>query len=138
MIITEILLDTHILLWLINDDSKLQDSHRRIINSVCDNDGTLFISIISIWEVALLVSKGRLKLGLSIEEFIKIISSNSYFKILPIDIEIVIKSCNLGDSFHSDPADRFIVATSIITSRPLLTKDSKILAFNIDGFVACV
>lgn len=121
-----ILLDTHIWIWWMDDNPRLSQSHRQIIQSR-QNDG-LGVSIYSCWEVAKLVEYDRLELKISIEEWIEIALSHPDVRLFDLTIPIIIKSTKLV-RFHKDPADQIIVATSIISEIPLLTADEKIIAY---------
>jgi PIN domain nuclease of toxin-antitoxin system len=121
-----ILLDTHILIWWIDDSPRLSQSHRQIIQSRQD-DG-LGISIYSCWEIAMLVEYGKLELKFSIEDWLEIALSHPNLRTIDLTIPIIVKSTQLP-GFHKDPADQIIVATSIISGIPLLTADAKIIAY---------
>ncbi len=131
----DIMIDTHVLLWLVNGNTKLRESDRDIIDGVQKSGGKILISIISIWEIALLTSKNRIELGEPIEKWMQNVLLVSEFRIVNIDVRIACKSSYLDGDFHGDPADRIIVATSIILNIPLLTYDSKMLNYTAAGFV---
>jgi len=82
----------------------------------------------SIWELAKLVEKKKIKISISIDEWIDKALAYPGLKILNLSKEIITKSISLP-GFHNDPADQLIVATSIIYDIPLLTKDKKKLEF---------
>lgn len=121
-----ILLDTHILIWWIDDSPRLSQRHRQIIQEQQDNG--LYISIYSCWEIAKLVEYGKLELKFSIEDWLEIALSHPNLQSLDLTVPIIIKSTQLS-GFHKDPADQIIVATSIILGIPLLTADEKIIAY---------
>ncbi|WP_373546170.1 type II toxin-antitoxin system VapC family toxin [Chamaesiphon sp.] len=121
-----ILLDTHILIWWIDNSPRLTQRHRQIIQERQD-DG-LCISIYSCWEIAKLVEYGKLELKFSIEDWLEIALSHPNLRSIYLTIPTIIKSTQLP-GFHKDPADQIIVATSIILAIPLLTADEKIIAY---------
>ncbi len=121
-----ILLDTHIFIWCIDNSPRLSQRNRQIIQERQD-DG-LAISIYSCWEIAKLVEYGKLELKFSIEDWLEIALSHPNLQLIDLSIPIIIKSTQLP-SFHKDPADQIIVATSIILGIPLLTADEKIIAY---------
>jgi PIN domain nuclease of toxin-antitoxin system len=121
-----ILLDTHIFIWWIDDNPRLSQRHRQIIQARQDEE--LAISIYSCWEIAKLVEYGKLELKFSIEDWLEIALSHPNLRSLDLTIPIIIKSTKLP-GFHKDPADQIIVATSIISGIPLLTADEKIIAY---------
>ena len=119
-----IILDTHVWLWWTHESSKL--SHKA--TSAIENASIIGIPAISCWEIAMLVSKKRITLNTDVQIWINLALQRDKVKLLPLSPEIAVLSTQLSDNFHGDPADRLIVATSIITKSPLLTKDAKIQA----------
>lgn len=122
-----ILPDTHIWIWLVNKSGDLLTKHHEIINQSIDSG--IFISVISVWEVAKLVEYKRLKLIIPVEEWIDIALHYPGLQKVELSTEIIIQSTRLKGDFHKDPADQIIVATSNITEVPLLTADDKILTY---------
>jgi PIN domain nuclease of toxin-antitoxin system len=121
-----ILLDTHILIWWIDNSPRLTQRHRQIIHE--QQDDGLGISIYSCWEIAKLVEYGKLELKFPIEDWLEIALSHPDLQLIDLTIPIIIKSTQLP-GFHKDPADQIIVATSMILGIPLLTADEKIIAY---------
>lgn len=121
-----IVLDTHVLIWWINDKSKLSLSASRTINAELRKEGSLLISSISAWEMALLVEKGRLTLTMDLDEWLRTIEAIEGVTFVPVNNELAIQSVRLPGGFHADPADRIITALARLHSAPLITSDSKI------------
>lgn len=88
-------------------------------------DGTLAVSAISVWETAMLVKKGRLKLGFSVEQLVRRCRTLPFLRFVAVDPSIAIASVELGP-LHDDPADRLIVATALHLGAVLVTKDQRI------------
>lgn len=122
-----IVLDTHIWIWLINQDSKLPN----YIKTKIDNSEYLGLSQISCWEVSMLVSKKRLDLQIDINIWMKLATKYSKIKLLELSPEISILSNNLSPTFHQDPADRIITATALKLNLPLATLDKNIINSNL-------
>jgi len=122
-----ILLDTHIWVWLTCQTPQMTPRLQQLIQQ--HEDDGLAVSVISCWEVAKLVQKGRLKLHLPITDWIAAAVQRPNIQLVSLTTEIAIEACNLPQPFHRDPADELIVATSRILKLPLLTADSKILAY---------
>ncbi|MEJ0077150.1 MAG: type II toxin-antitoxin system VapC family toxin [Alphaproteobacteria bacterium] len=119
-----ILLDTHAAIWLITEDKSLGAKSRLIIQSALA-ERTLFVSAITFWEIALLVSKGRLQaLRDPADQRTRILESG--IQELPLTGNIAILAVELRD-LHGDPADRFIAATAIIHGATLMTADADLL-----------
>ena len=93
------------------------------------NASVIFISCISAWEVALLAAKKRLRLTLEVPEWIAKSERLPFFHFLPVDNSVAVKSVNLPQPLHSDPADRIIIATAITIAAPVVTKDEKLLNY---------
>jgi PIN domain nuclease of toxin-antitoxin system len=121
------LLDTHVWIWSIHNDSCLSASHRSILSNV--NADEVFVSAISCWEVSKLVSLGRLNLNKPIEEWFKAALEESGIRVAPLTPEIALESNQLPKPFHRDPADTIIVATARKLGLKLLTNDKRILEY---------
>lgn len=121
-----ILLDTHIWVWWVQNDSRLTKQQRQWLQDY--ESDSLGVSIISCWEVAKLVEKKRLILPLAIDKWLEVALAYPGVQLLNLSLPIVIDSTQLG-SFHSDPFDQMIVATARFYNCPLLTADAKILNY---------
>ena len=127
-----ILLDTHALLWWALDPGKLSSAAAASLASMERRGG--FASAISIWELGVKVQRGKLELGLPIDEFAQRIDKSGIVELLPVTTATWLRSLDLPWD-HRDPADRVIVATAILQDVPLLTADAEIHRF--DG-ISCV
>jgi len=122
-----IILDTHIWVWWVHDETKLSVEQVKILK---DNElNGLGVSIISCWEVAKLVEYKRLTIPCSIEDWFDQALSYPGIHLLNLSTAIIIESTQLPGNFHKDPADQLIVATSRIYDYTLLTNDSKIINY---------
>ncbi|MDL1981136.1 MAG: type II toxin-antitoxin system VapC family toxin [Deltaproteobacteria bacterium] len=123
-----IVLDTHAWVWFVSNPELLsKKAERTIERAVVDKN--VFISSISAWEVALLTSKKRLLLSMEVADWIKKSEMLPFVNFIPVDNSIAVKSVNLPQPFHSDPADRIIIATAISLGASLITKDERILKY---------
>lgn len=120
-----IVLDTHVWLWWISNPELLSSTARKTLDHAMA-DGESCISSISAWEVAILVKKGRLDLTMSAEDWIARSEALPFLRFVPVDNRIALKSANLPGQPHDDPADRIIIATTIMLGGTLVTKDDKI------------
>lgn len=118
------ILDTHTLLWLDRNDPTLGPNARLRIEAAW-RTGTVAVSAISFWEVAMLAERGRILLPMPAERWRADWLQAGLVEI-PLDGRIALLSCQLTH-LHRDPADRFIVATAITRNVPLMTADQKIL-----------
>ncbi len=87
------------------------------------------VSIISCWEISMLVAKNRLDLGAPAGIWFEKVIAQSGIKILNLTPEITADAYTLPGTFHDDPADRMIVATARSLDCLLLTDDKKILKY---------
>ena len=122
-----ILLDTHVWFWSITEPDRLSKSAYSLIKRTPVDERA--IASISIWEFAMMVSKGRIQMKMSPEQWLDHATEKTGIQILELTPKVAIESCQLPGSFHADPADRIIVATARINGATLITKDKKILAY---------
>ena len=120
-----ILLDTHAWIWFLSNPEKLSASAIEKIDSAVKKQ-QIFVSTISVWEMAMLVNKGRLTLSMHVEEWIHIAEKLPFLHFVHIDNNIALQSVNLPGKFHNDPADRIIIATAIYLKAPVISKDRRI------------
>jgi PIN domain nuclease of toxin-antitoxin system len=90
--------------------------------------GVAIVSAISVWEAAMLASKGRLDMQPDVDRWMSA-NLRSPVRLEPLHPEISLESCRLED-FHGDPADRLIVASAIVLGAPLITADRQIIGWN--------
>jgi PIN domain nuclease of toxin-antitoxin system len=123
-----IVLDTHIWIWWVNGDEQLTQEYYQYIQE--QESQTLGVSAISCWEVAKLVERSRLKLSISVNEWLDQALAYPNVCLLELTPRICVESTQLPGSFHRDPADQIIVATTRVYDCPLVTMDSKILSYS--------
>lgn len=124
-----ITLDTHALIWWISNPEKLSKKASRRIDKEVKEKGKILVSSISIWEIYMLVKKGRLKLTMDTDSWLEKIEQINLLQFVPVDNKIAAKSVNLPDFSNPDPADRMIIATALQNGSPLITSDKKILNY---------
>lgn len=122
-----ILLDTHIIIWLLNADKKLKKNSISVINENAKNN-SLFISSISLWEVGMLVKKDKITINTSFQDYIESITKLKGVRIIDINYKIASQSTELD--CHQDPADRFLISTAINNNLSLLTSDQNIIKYS--------
>jgi PIN domain nuclease of toxin-antitoxin system len=131
------LLDTHSWIWLVGDDPQLNKVARREILKSASAD-SLFLSPISLWEVALKSSRGRLELSLPLRTWIQRAVNLTGVHLAPITTEIACACAELPPDFHGDPADRIIAATARSEGLTLVTHDDRLLALARRGYFKAV
>ncbi|MEP6927922.1 MAG: type II toxin-antitoxin system VapC family toxin [Ginsengibacter sp.] len=120
------LLDTHTLIWFINGDKELSTKARNAIES---ESAINFVSIASLWEMAIKISLGRLNLLTSFEQIGQQIINNN-FQILPITFQETLILSSLP-FYHRDPFDRMIISQSIINNLLIISKDKLFGEYNV-------
>ena len=100
--------------------------------------GTLRIAAISLWEIALLASLGRIVLGKSVGLWLEEALADPGPAIDPLSRQIAIESYALPDAFHRDPADRLIVAAARVANATLMTRDRRILDYAARGHLTAI
>lgn len=114
------LLDTHTIIWFINGDSELSKKARNLIER---DSVTNFVSVASLWEIAIKVSLGKLELNGPFSE-IKIQLDQNGFQVLPITWEDTLLIASLP-FHHRDPFDRILIAQSINNKLNIITRDEQ-------------
>lgn len=131
---SEVLLDTHVLIWLLTGDRTLSPAAVTVIEQAA-REGTVFVSAITPWEIAMLVAKGRLTLARDVQEWVEEALHQPGVALAPLDPAIAVASTRLPGTIHGDPADRLIVATARHLDAPLITSDERLLAYGAAGHV---
>ena len=119
-----VVLDTSALLFWTLDRPRLSEA---AATAIADADRVL-VSAISIWEIGIKVSKGKLSIPISVREYAQQLQLVDRVELVPVDAETWLTNLELQWD-HRDPADRSIVATAQLLSCPLVTSDTTIRAF---------
>lgn len=124
-----ILLDTHVWLWLLNGEEKLINSQCLSYIEKSVKYSNIRVSVISVWEVGMLESKGRIKFPIDCLDWVNNALNAPGISMVPITPEIAIESSRLPGKFHGDPADRIIVATVRKLGATLISHDRNIISY---------
>jgi PIN domain nuclease of toxin-antitoxin system len=127
--VTDLLLDTHILLWLDNGDRRLSEPSRRAIERARGEGGRIFFSAVSVWEIAMLVEKGAIELAVPVKRWVERVLDQSGVEAVPLGHAAASRAYTLHHLEHRDPADRLLIATAIGLECPLVTYDDRIRRF---------
>ena len=119
-------LDTHAWIWYAVKSDKLSKRAR----VACNKAEMLLVSAISTWEVAMLVSKGRLGFDRDVERWIGEALSLPRVRLEPLTPRIAVRSTRLPGELNGDPADRIIIATALEHGVPVVTKDKQLRAYD--------
>ena len=112
------LLDTHIFLWLIQGDPQLSD---RVKSIIADDASQLNFSVVSIWEIAIKLNIGKLKIEHSIEDIYQLLAQLK-IEVLPIERLDLDRYLTLP-LHHRDPFDRLIISQAIDRELILISAD---------------
>ena len=121
-----ILLDAHALLWFVNEDAHLSREAREAVEG---DHNSVFVSLVTVWEIAIKVGLGKLKLGLRLEGELDRFLIDNGFMLLPIEYAHVARVAGLP-RHHGDPFDRLLVSQSLIENMPVVSNDP---AFDASG-----
>lgn len=129
------MLDTHVWIWLMEGtDGALAAAAINQIEAAAA-ESRLVVAAISVWELAMLETKGRITLSRSIEEWTKAALTGPGIQLVDLSPEIALESTRLPGTPHGDPADRMIMATARAIGGTVVTCDSHILLYGSAGHV---
>lgn len=133
-----LLLDTHIWIWAL--EGATSELSRRALKALerAAAAGRVRVAAISVWEVAMLEARGRLRLSLAIDEWVARALAAPGSRRVELTPEIAIDSARLPDDAPGDPVDRILVATARRTGAALMTRDRDILSYAAAGHLAAV
>ena len=125
-----LLLDTHCWIWA--QLGLTQRLSRAAISAIRDaeSQGALLVSVISIWEVAMLEKRGRVALPRNIRSWAEEALRQPGVSIAPLTPEIAIESVHLPGNLHADFADRILIASARVLGATLLTKDERLIQYS--------
>jgi len=124
-----IALDTHALVWWVSAPARIPARARRLIDGAVDSGSPIAVSSICIWEVAMLVERGRLELRVPVDAWIASVEAVPFLQFIPVDNRIAFRAVGLEGFTHRDPADRMILATALGLGATLVTADTRLHAF---------
>ncbi len=120
------LLDTHILLWFLENDSSLPEIMRE---AIATPKNLVFVSSVSAWEISIKQSVGKLIAPNNLEEALRF----SRFEVLPVTLEHGIKVADLP-MYHKDPFDRMLIAQALVEGLMIVTVDTKFKLYDVSLF----
>ena len=121
-----ILLDTHAAIWFFECDERLSKSAIKVIFNL---DNIIYVSVASLWEVAIKLSLSKLTFDDGFDGFLDAIHKNE-FALLGIEPKHIRASMNLPH-VHHDPFDRILIAQTIIEDMAIMTADANILKYEL-------
>ncbi len=134
---TQLLLDTHVLIWLLLDTERISEFVYQQIQIAAD-ENRIVISAITPWEVALLVSKKKITLQEDVQLWIDKALALPGIRLYPLTPAIAVASTRLPWEMHPDPADRILAATALHLKATLVTADETLLRYAAAGHLQCL
>lgn len=119
-----ILLDTHVVVWLASNDSRISRPALAAIAEARQGRRGLAISDFTLFELSLLFRKKRFELAVTPEAFLSEVERR--FIVFPVTANIALQAFDLPPNYPNDPVDRIIGATALIEDIPLVTADREI------------
>jgi PIN domain nuclease of toxin-antitoxin system len=119
-----ILLDTNVVLWVAFDADRLSKKAKQTIEEARRTGRGLAISDMTLLELAMLASKGSIRLNVSAESFLSQVETS--FSVLPMSAQICACAFALPPKYFKDPADRIIAGTALAEGLTLITADREI------------
>jgi PIN domain nuclease of toxin-antitoxin system len=119
--------DTHAFLWFVTDSPQLSESAKKLFESP---DNERFLSMASVWEIAIKTGLGKLSLDKPLGQFLPEQVDLNYVRLLDISLPHALRVADLP-FYHRDPFDRMIVAQSLIEHLPVLSNDKELDAYGI-------
>ena len=123
-----LLLDTHAFLWFIQEDDKLTSTALKYIQ---DEENQLYLSVASLWEVAIKTNLGKMKLDGTFEQFFIHHLRENRCLLMPIRFSDIVSVSTLPHH-HRDPFDRMLVAQTLMHKYPLISSDAGLDAYGIE------
>lgn len=121
-----VLLDTRVLIWYLEGNQDLARPQRELI---VRSETEVFVSLASLWEIAIKTSVGKLKLNRSLTDILQQLSAQS-FEILPIAPGHVLQVASLP-FHHRDPFDRMIIAQAKVEFLHVITTNEEFAAYGV-------
>src|SRR5262245_2572507 len=124
-----LLLDTHIWIWQVSAPEHLK---KRVASAIQNDANELWLSPISVWELSVLVRKGRIEVDDSIDVWVSMPMAQATFREAPVTNDVALAVSKLKFQ-HKDPADQFIAASALVFDLTLVTADPRLLALKSQG-----
>jgi PIN domain nuclease of toxin-antitoxin system len=125
-----ILLDTHALIWWLAEPKRIPSRATRAIATAVRDGDPIGVSSISVWEIAMLVDRGRLELTMDLDAWLARVEALPFLRFFAVDNRVAVRSTRLEDFPHRDPADRIIVATALAHGATLVTGDAALQKYD--------
>jgi len=130
-----LLLDTHVWIWAVEGDRKALSQKAIWTIEDASKEGEILVSAISVWEVAMLESRGRISLSRSVDDWVQAALRGPGVRFLDLSPDIAVESTRLPGEPPQDPADQILIASARNQAAQLLTCDRRLLDYAGAGHV---
>jgi PIN domain nuclease of toxin-antitoxin system len=120
------LLDTHVIIWMIEDSPYLPPTVKEIIKNP---ENRIAICSISLWEIAIKMNIGKLTLSIEFDKLIDILKRGD-FDFLQVEAEYI-SGLHKLPMLHKDPFDRLIISSALVEEMTLITIDQNIQKYDV-------
>lgn len=131
-----LVLDTHIWIWLLNGNPERLSADAVTAIEQASRSGQLGVCAISVWEVGMLESKGRVRFSKACLDWVREALAVPGLRLLPLTPEVAIESSRLPGGLHGDPSDRILAATARILDATLVTQDRLLLDYGARSYLS--
>ena len=125
----KLLLDTHTVIWYIRDNPRLPKHIRQMIK---DESNVVYVSTISLWEIAIKSRLGKLDMNRSFRDVVRLLHANG-FRFLTIRLRHFYR-LNRLELHHKDPFDRMLIAQSLAENVPLVSNEEVFDLYDVQRF----
>jgi PIN domain nuclease of toxin-antitoxin system len=122
----KVLLDTHAVLWFLDDVAKLSNAALR---TIVEPKNEKYVSIAMAWELAIKISLNKLHFPGGMSNFFNVIEENG-FRLIPLQRKYV-ETVEVLPFYHRDPFDRLLISTAISEDMSIVTADANIRAYDV-------
>lgn len=129
-----LLLDTCAVIWM-TKGQRVADDANEAVNNAASRGVALYVSPVTAWELAMLLSRGRIAETRSAKQWYQSFIDEASVREVPVDANIFIEACSLPELVHKDPIDRILIATAREHDLTIITRDQAILAYGAAGHV---
>ena len=127
-----LLLDTQSFIWWMEENSRLAEP---AMTAIADRENDVFLSVVSSWELALLVQRQRIQIPAPLPEYVRSRVASNSLQVLPVTLPHTFAVFDLP-AIHRDPFDRMLIAQAIVEGLVLVTSDRAITQYDVPVLLA--
>lgn len=131
-----LLLDTHVWIWYAEGVPGVLPKKIVVEIERAMREDRLHISVVSVWEIGLLIAKNRVVLSAPVKAWVRSATAIPGFRLHPLHADVALESTLLPGKLHGDPADRLLIAQARLGRYTLVTRDQKIIDYSKHGHVS--